>query len=64
MSNQTTERPPTIYLSLAPLADETPWPSRVKRALKCLLRSFKLRARAWADAKDLPPDFVELTPDE
>ena len=49
-----------IFLWIRPLPDGVPWPSRVKRALKVLLRSYGLKARAWADPKDLPPHYREI----
>ena len=39
----TTEKPPRIALILQPLPDSVPWPNRVRKALKSLLRTYGLK---------------------
>ena len=48
---------PRIALILEPLADEIEWPIRVRRALKALLRSYKLANRLFVS-----PELLEQDP--
>jgi hypothetical protein len=54
-----------IALILAPLPDEVPWPVRVRRALKALLRSYGLRNRLFVSPEELETGlWKEVKPKE
>lgn len=54
---------PEIYIRVWPLRSEYPWPVRLKRALKHMLRTCQLRAQAFVDAAAIPDTFREVEPD-
>jgi hypothetical protein len=61
----TTDPAPELFLWIRPLPDDLAWQQRVKRALKFLLRSCQLKARAWAhDLEELPEGWKEIEPEK
>jgi hypothetical protein len=54
---------PEVFLWLRPLADDVAWHTRLKAALKVLLRRFRFKARAFTDLDQLPPNAQEFEPD-
>jgi hypothetical protein len=50
---------PKIALLLEPLADDIPWECRVRRALKALLRCYRLKNTLF-----VTPETLENSPDQ
>jgi hypothetical protein len=53
-----------VALILEPLPDDIDWSVRVRRALKTLLRSYRLRNRLFLDPRQLEdsPEWREVEP--